>query len=62
MNRLGEGRRKAAMPPGWADRRTRRHRHHARPILYLEDLTVQFDGFRALNKLSLSIDAASCAA
>ncbi|MGO4279583.1 urea transport system ATP-binding protein [Cupriavidus sp. OV038] len=26
------------------------------PILYLEDLTVQFDGFRALNKLSLSID------
>ena len=26
------------------------------PILYIEDLTVQFDGFRALNKLSLSID------
>src|SRR4029453_14632458 len=26
------------------------------PILYLEDLTVQFDGFRALNKLTLSID------
>ncbi len=26
------------------------------PILYLEDLTMQFDGFRALNKLSLSID------
>ena len=26
------------------------------PILYVEDLTVQFDGFRALNKLSLSID------
>ncbi len=26
------------------------------PILYLEDLTVQFGGFRALNKLSLSID------
>ncbi len=26
------------------------------PILYLEDVTVQFDGFRALNKLTLSID------
>ncbi|NYH98375.1 urea ABC transporter ATP-binding protein UrtD [Cupriavidus plantarum] len=26
------------------------------PILYVEDLTVQFDGFRALNKLSISID------
>src|ERR1700743_2466070 len=26
-------------------------------ILYLEDVTVSFDGFRALNKLSLSIDA-----
>jgi urea transport system ATP-binding protein len=26
-------------------------------ILYLEDITVSFDGFRALNKLSLSIDA-----
>ncbi|WP_255581534.1 urea ABC transporter ATP-binding protein UrtD [Cupriavidus sp. AU9028] len=26
------------------------------PILYLEDVTVQFDGFRALNRLSLSID------
>jgi urea transport system ATP-binding protein len=26
------------------------------PILYLEDVTVSFDGFRALNKLSLSID------
>lgn len=25
-------------------------------ILYLEDITVSFDGFRALNKLSLSID------
>ena len=25
-------------------------------ILYLEDVTVSFDGFRALNKLSLSID------
>ena len=27
------------------------------PILYLEDVTVSFDGFRALNKLSLSIDS-----
>ncbi|POR55861.1 urea transport system ATP-binding protein [Paraburkholderia eburnea] len=26
-------------------------------ILYLEDVTVSFDGFRALNKLSLAIDA-----
>jgi len=26
-------------------------------ILYLEDITVSFDGFRALNKLSLAIDA-----
>ncbi|HJV28351.1 MAG TPA: urea ABC transporter ATP-binding protein UrtD [Aromatoleum sp.] len=26
-------------------------------ILYLEDITVSFDGFRALNKLSLEIDA-----
>ena len=26
-------------------------------ILYLEDITVSFDGFKALNKLSLSIDA-----
>ena len=26
-------------------------------ILYLDDITVKFDGFRALNKLSLSIDA-----
>src|SRR5882762_8442700 len=25
-------------------------------ILYLEDVTVSFDGFRALNKLTLSID------
>ena len=28
-----------------------------RVILYLEDITVSFDGFRALNKLSLAIDA-----
>ncbi|MFN9806470.1 MAG: urea ABC transporter ATP-binding protein UrtD [Betaproteobacteria bacterium] len=26
------------------------------PILYLEDVTVSFDGFRALNKLTLTID------
>lgn len=26
-------------------------------ILYLEDITVSFDGFKALNKLTLSIDA-----
>ena len=26
------------------------------PILYLEDVTVSFDGFRALNNLTLSID------
>jgi urea transport system ATP-binding protein len=26
------------------------------PILYLEDITVSFDGFRALNKLNLTID------
>jgi urea transport system ATP-binding protein len=26
-------------------------------ILYLEDITVSFDGFKALNKLSLTIDA-----
>ena len=26
-------------------------------ILYLEDITVSFDGFRALNKLNLTIDA-----
>lgn len=26
-------------------------------ILYLEDITVSFDGFRALNKLTLNIDA-----
>ena len=27
------------------------------PILYLEDITVSFDGFKALNKLTLTIDA-----
>jgi urea transport system ATP-binding protein len=27
------------------------------PILYLEDISVSFDGFKALNKLSLTIDA-----
>ncbi len=29
--------------------------HHT--VLYLDDITVSFDGFRALNKLSLAIDA-----
>jgi urea transport system ATP-binding protein len=27
------------------------------PILYLDDITVSFDGFRALNELTLTIDA-----
>jgi len=27
------------------------------PILYLEDITVSFDGFKALNKLTLTLDA-----
>ncbi len=27
------------------------------PILYLEDITVSFDGFRALNKLTLTVEA-----
>jgi urea transport system ATP-binding protein len=27
------------------------------PILYLEDITVSFDGFKALNKLTLTVDA-----
>jgi urea transport system ATP-binding protein len=27
------------------------------PILYLDDITVSFDGFRALNKLTLTIEA-----
>ena len=26
-------------------------------VLYLDEITVSFDGFRALNKLSLTIDA-----
>ena len=26
------------------------------PILYLEDITVSFDGFKALNQLSLTIE------
>jgi urea transport system ATP-binding protein len=30
--------------------------------LYLEDITVSFDGFRALNKLNLKSTPASCAA
>jgi len=32
------------------------------PILYLEDITVSFDGFKALNQLSLTIERANCAA
>ena len=31
-------------------------------ILYLEDVSVSFDGFKAINKLSLDIAPASCAA
>jgi urea transport system ATP-binding protein len=27
------------------------------PILYLDDITVSFDGFKALNKLTLTVDA-----
>ena len=27
------------------------------PILYLEDISVSFDGFKALNSLSLAVDA-----
>jgi urea transport system ATP-binding protein len=27
------------------------------PILYLDDITVSFDGFKALNKLTLTIEA-----
>ena len=27
------------------------------PILYLDDITVSFDGFRALNKLTLTVEA-----
>ena len=27
------------------------------PILYLEDITVSFDGFKALNRLTLTVDA-----
>ena len=27
------------------------------PILYLDDITVSFDGFRALNALTLTVDA-----
>lgn len=26
------------------------------PILYMEDVTVSFDGFKAINKLNLTID------
>ena len=27
------------------------------PILYLDDITVSFDGFKALNKLTLTVEA-----
>ena len=30
------------------------------PILYLENVSVSFDGFKALNNLSLYIDAVAC--
>jgi ABC-type uncharacterized transport system ATPase subunit len=33
-----------------------------RTILDLRDLTVSFDGFKALNALTLQVDKASCAA
>ncbi len=39
----------ASLEPGESTSRTRR-------ILYLEDITVSFDGFKALNELSLDID------
>ena len=31
-------------------------------VLYLEDISVSFDGFKALNKLSLQIKRRHCAA
>jgi ABC-type molybdenum transport system ATPase subunit/photorepair protein PhrA len=40
---------------GHADRGPKR-RHDARPILYLDGITVSFDGFKALNDLSLTIE------
>jgi urea transport system ATP-binding protein len=45
---FGTGARSERPPPGDAS--------HG-PILYLEDITVSFDGFRALNQLTLYIDA-----
>ena len=61
--RLTKPRKRAtASPAGDARWRTLRREHgvvdvtHG-AILYLEDITVSFDGFRALNKLSLTIDA-----
>jgi urea transport system ATP-binding protein len=45
---FGTGARSERPPPGDAS--------HG-PILYLEDITVSFDGFRALNELTLYIDA-----
>jgi urea transport system ATP-binding protein len=45
---FGTGARSERPPPGDASHGT---------ILYLEDITVSFDGFRALDKLTLYIDA-----
>ena len=33
-----------------------RHKHARAPVLYLENVTVSFDGFKALNDLTLYID------
>src|SRR5512138_975725 len=45
---FGVGASKGRPPPGDAS--------HG-PILYLESLSVSFDGFKALNKLTLTVDA-----
>ena len=62
-------RRDAPPPPPATEGRDRASSglaHHVRPgevdlshgvILYLEDISVSFDGFKALNKLTLAIDA-----
>ena len=62
-------RRDAPPPPPATEGRDRASSglaHHVRPgevdlshgvILYLEDISVSFDGFKALNKLNLAIDA-----
>ena len=60
-------RRRRARRDGGIARRTSRRRGHARrrrrgvdtthgPILYLDGITVSFDGFKALNDLSLTIE------